>query len=105
LTRFSSQTISKTTTMHHPLKFEITWLLLDQMNQSLQLYVASVGRFLVLCAIVGFPFILPRIYTYLALPKNFMEVRNEEIEGYNPDVFFHSSLVSRGKPKKVGKRR
>jgi hypothetical protein len=71
-------------------------LLLQQLR-FLEFYIAKLGRLLIFFAIFGIPFLLPKIFTYFALPKDFVEIRNEDMEGYNAEVFFNAIAVSRRK--------
>lgn len=49
--------------------------------------VASV-RLLAFLVVLGFPFLLPHLYAYFAIPKDLVEIRNEDIDGFDEEEFF-----------------
>ena len=57
--------------------------------------MAELGRLIALYALVGFPFMLPYIYTYLTCQWGIMEVRNEDIKEYNAEVCYDAISQTR----------
>jgi hypothetical protein len=68
-------------------QLQTSWIFSSQ-QQTLELFAAEAKRLVIFSAVFGFPFILPSIYSYLALPKDFVEIRNEDMEGYSSEMFF-----------------
>jgi hypothetical protein len=42
------------------------------------------------------------VFTYFALPKDFWEIRNEDIEGYKEEIFFNAAAIPRRKVRREG---
>ncbi|PSS27087.1 hypothetical protein M430DRAFT_62374 [Amorphotheca resinae ATCC 22711] len=45
-------------------------------------------RVLILLLPIILPFLAPYIFSYFAFPKGFIEVRNEDLEDYDPAVYW-----------------
>ena len=52
--------------------------------QGSDIRILLIAKWLLYCAMFTFPFALPIAYRHLALPEEIVEIRNEEVEGYDP---------------------
>lgn len=52
-------------------------------------YLGHLARLLALCAVFGFPFVVPYVYKYFALPRDLEEIRNEDMDDYDENEFYN----------------
>jgi hypothetical protein len=52
--------------------------------QGSDIRILLIAKWLFYCVMFTFPFALPIAYRHLALPDEIVEIRNEEVEGYDP---------------------
>lgn len=62
-------------------------------RQNIGIYAVMLIRVLALFGFFALPFLFSEIVTYFLIPKDFVEVRNEDVDGYDDEEFYaHFSL-------------
>ncbi|KAF7912997.1 uncharacterized protein EAF01_002018 [Botrytis porri] len=64
----------------------ISYLALQKQN--IGGYIVMLVRVLALFGFFALPFLLSQMVTYFLIPKDFVEVRNEDIDGYDEEEFY-----------------